>query len=106
MSKAVRMRGQIQGGWYDGAAEDWRDYPALGEVGVFDDGHADSLVAGGYAIEVKGAEARQADPAETRPADQGATETREAKDDDEAASPDEGEPTARRSGPKSSSAKK
>jgi hypothetical protein len=65
VTKAVRMTEHIEGEFHDG--ETWRSWPPAGEVGVFDDVHADDLVASGRAEHVK-AEKAETRAAETRPA--------------------------------------
>jgi len=70
--KAVRLNVGTEGAYFDGVQ--WRTYPPAGEVGVFDDMHAESLIAAGRGVEVKAApEAR----AEVRPAVQPAAEIRQ-----------------------------
>ena len=60
--KAVRMTQSIPDQYHDGVA--WRSWPPAGEVGLFDDVHADHLVANGRGVYVE--EQRAAE--ETRPA--------------------------------------
>ena len=60
--KAVRMTERIEGEYHDGAG--WRSWPPPGEIGMFDDGHADGLVASGRGEVVRAEEK----PAEKRPA--------------------------------------
>ena len=62
MTKAVRMTERIPDQYHDG--EQWRSWPAPGEVGMFDDVHADHLVASGRGEYV---EEQRAEP-EKRPA--------------------------------------
>jgi hypothetical protein len=70
--KAVRLNVGTEGAYFDGTQ--WRTYPPAGEVGVFDDMHAASLVAAGRGAEVK---AVPESPPVTRPAVQPPAEIRQ-----------------------------
>ena len=56
------MTERVEGEYHDG--EEWRSWPPPGETGVFDDGHAEGLVASGRGEYVQADEK----PAEKRPA--------------------------------------
>lgn len=66
------MTERIEGEYHDG--EEWRSWPPPGEVGLFDDGHAEGLVASGRGEYVQAEEPA----AEKRPA-RSTAETRAAR---------------------------